>query len=419
MKTILVIDESPLFREFLRKKLSEFGLEVTLAVNGLDGSVKIRKEPPDLIIMDYFLSRQSSIELLSALRSNSNTAEIPVVMASTKIDRDRLMEVAKYNVRKFFSKPIKVDALLRVISELLGVELQIDDSPCIIEAHYNDEIIFVEIAQGLNKEKVELLKYKITELLELYEVRVPKVLVIMSSLDVSPDDSLKLAMLLDIVVETSGAKHRFIKILTNSDFVGDFVSERSEFEGIEVTNNLEQAMDGLLGRKAGSFIDNETNVVHQDFLQSAAPKKEREESFNLRFESEASNAFSLKDLEGNLSIAVVDDDFVIQEMIKTAFSDMQVEIQSYENGRQFIEDQSAFETDLVFLDLMMPEMNGFQVLSYIHQRNIDIPIIVLSALSKRETVIKALKFGVKSYMIKPLKPEWIHKKAAEILKMNF
>jgi response regulator of citrate/malate metabolism len=64
-------------------------------------------------------------------------------------------------------------------------------------------------------------------------------------------------------------------------------------------------------------------------------------------------------------------------------------------------------------------MNGFQVLSYIHQRNIDIPIIVLSALSKRETVIKALKFGVKSYMIKPLKPEWIHKKAAEILKMNF
>lgn len=419
MKTILVIDESPLFREFLRKKLSEFGLEVTLAVNGLDGSVKIRKDPPDLIIMDYFLSRQSSIELLSSLRSNSHTADIPVVMASTKIDRDRLMEVAQYNVRKFFSKPIKVDALLRVISELLGVELQIDDSPCIIEAHYNDEIIFVEIAQGLNKEKIELLRYKITELLELYEVRVPKVLVIMSNIDVTAEDSLKLAMLLTIVVETSGAKHRFIKILTNSSYVEEFVSGRDDFDGIEVTNNLEQAMDGLLGRKAGSFIDNETNVVHQDFLQSAEPKKEKEESFNLRFESESSNAFSLKDLEGNLSIAVVDDDFVIQEMIKTAFSDMNVEIRSYENGRQFIEDKSAFESDLVFLDLMMPEMNGFQVLSYINQQNIEIPIIVLSALSKRETVIKALKFGVKSYMIKPLKPEWIHKKAAEILKMNF
>jgi CheY-like chemotaxis protein len=179
----------------------------------------------------------------------------------------------------------------------------------------------------------------------------------MSNIEVTPEESLKLAMLLTIVVETSGAKHRFIKILTNSSFVREFVSGRDDFDGIEVTNNLEQAMDGLLGRKAGSFIDNETNVVHQDFLQSAEPKKEKEESFNLRFESESSNAFSLKDLEGNLSIAVVDDDFVIQEMIKTAFSDMNVEIRSYENGRQFIEDKSAFQSDLVFLDLMMPEMN--------------------------------------------------------------
>lgn len=419
MKTILVIDESPLFREFLRKKLSEFGLDVSLAVNGLDGSVKIRNQTPDLIIMDYYLSRQSSIDLLKSIRSNPNSAGIPIIMASTKIDRDKLMEVAKFNVRKFFSKPIKVDALLRVVAELLGIDLQIDDSPCIIEAHYNDEIIFVEIAQGLNKEKIELLKYKITELRELYEVRVPKVLIIMSNIEVTPEDAIKLGMLLTTVVETSEAKDRFIKVLTNSDFVKSFVAGRDEFAGIEVTNNLENAMDGLLGRKAGSFIDNETNVVHQDFLQSATPKKQREESINMRFEAETSSTFSLKQLNGNLTISVVDDDFVIQEMIKTAFSDLDVRINAYENGRQFIEDKSAFESDLVFLDLMMPEMNGFQVLSYINQRNIEIPIIVLSALSKRETVIKALKFGVKSYMIKPLKPEWIHKKAAEILKMNF
>jgi DNA-binding response OmpR family regulator len=54
---------------------------------------------------------------------------------------------------------------------------------------------------------------------------------------------------------------------------------------------------------------------------------------------------------------------------------------------------------------MMPEMNGFQVLEQVNARGGETPpIIVLSALSKRETVIDALKYGVKSYIIKPLKP---------------
>ncbi|MDA3950730.1 MAG: hypothetical protein PF508_16105 [Spirochaeta sp.] len=47
------------------------------------------------------------------------------------------------------------------------------------------------------------------------------------------------------------------------------------------------------------------------------------------------------------------------------------------------------------------------------------PIIVLSALSKRETVMQALQLGVSSYMIKPLKPQAIRVKASEILQMNF
>jgi DNA-binding response OmpR family regulator len=60
MKKILLIDESPLFRDYLTKKLSEQRFEVIQAVNGLDGGLKLRSELPDLVIMDYFLSRKSS-----------------------------------------------------------------------------------------------------------------------------------------------------------------------------------------------------------------------------------------------------------------------------------------------------------------------------------------------------------------------
>jgi CheY-like chemotaxis protein len=323
-------------------------------------------------------------------------------------------------VRKFFTKPIKVDALLNTVAELLGVKLDLDNTPSIIEAHFNDEILFIEVAEGLNREKIELLRYKIKELLELYEVKTPKVLLMMSSIEVTSQDSLKLATLLQNIVEYSGARQENIKILTNSEYVSRYIDKSDDFSDIEVTNSLEVAMDGLLGRKAGSYRDSQSNTVQQEFLTASAPKKQGGETIDMKFDSERTRDFQLNDLGSGIRLAVVDDDFVIQELIKTAFSDTQFQIATYDNGAEFLGDYQNQKFDLVFLDLMMPEMNGFQVLEQVNARGGETPpIIVLSALSKRETVIDALKYGVKSYIIKPLKPEWLRKKATEVLKLNF
>ena len=100
MKKILVIDESPLVRKYLQEKLAEYGFEVILGVNGLDGSVKLRSDLPDLVIMDLTLSRKTSLELLQEKADNPNAAEIPVIMCSSVVDKAMLMEAAKYKVKK-------------------------------------------------------------------------------------------------------------------------------------------------------------------------------------------------------------------------------------------------------------------------------------------------------------------------------
>lgn len=419
MKKILVIDESSLFRDFLRRKLETFGLEVVVAVNGLDGITKLRNEAPDLAIMDYYLSRTSAVELLRQKKDDPNAAHIPVIMTASKIDRSTILEVAKYNVRKFFNKPVKIDALLRTVSEFLNVPIEFDNTPCIIEAHFNDEILFIEIAQGLNQEKIDLLPYKIRELLDLYQVKSPKLLIMMSSVDIGPNDSLKLSSLLSGIMEASEARPRNVRILTNSDFVRKYVAGQNDLEGVEVTSTLDDAMDALLGRKAGTYRDAQTNVVNEEFLQARSPRSGKEESFQMRFEEERADTFDLSELEEGITISIVDDDYVIQELIRTAFSDTSFAVKAYDNGYDFMHSEEALKSDLVFLDLMMPEMDGFQVLNELKNKEHVPPIIVLSALSKRETVVEALKYGVKSYMIKPLKPEWILKKAAEVLKVSF
>jgi len=128
-KTALVIDESDLFREYLRSRLAEHGIEVEVAVNGLDGIVKMRNSLPDVVLLDYHLTRKTCKELLEEKNRNPNTAAIPVILTAQKIDKNRLLELVPFNIKKVFMKPIKMDSLYGTLSELLGVRFAMDETP--------------------------------------------------------------------------------------------------------------------------------------------------------------------------------------------------------------------------------------------------------------------------------------------------
>ncbi|ADK83213.1 response regulator [Sediminispirochaeta smaragdinae] len=421
-KRVLLIDESTLFRNYLKEKLESHGVEVLVGVNGLDGWVKMRNELPDLVVMDYYLSRKGCIEILKEKKTNRNIEHIPVIMLAPKIDRGHVLELAGMNVKKIFSKPVKMEGLLETISLLIGQSIEMDKSPCVVEAHFNEDILFIEIARGLNAEKVELLGYKIVELLELYDVVVPKVLLMMSSVELPEDHIFKLKRLLDVIFQYAQPNPRLIKILTANDRIKSYVQGSTDYQDISVFSSLEDAMDELVGLKADSIAHDE--VAQKKLLTSSKPKKEMDESIQLRYDA----GERIKDDEereprgvfaSEATVAIVDDDFIIQELVKTVFSETNWNLKVYGDGKDFLLDEPNQNFDLVFLDLMMPKVNGFQVLEYLKTKKLDIPVIVFSALSKKETIVKAVGFGIKSYLIKPLKPEQLLKKATEVLSTSF
>ncbi len=422
MKKVLVIEESALLREFYNRQLTEHGFEVVVAVNGLDGIAKLRREVPDLVIMDYFLSRASGPDVLARKDSDPNAKDVPVIIISEPLSREAFVQIARYNVKKFFNKPVKLDDLLRAVAECLKVKINIDDTPSIVEAHVNDQVLFIEIAQGLNREKIELLRYRIQELIELHEVRSPRVLLMMASVevDIESGDGEKLRTLLNHVMDVTGVRPKQIKILTRSEGIQQFISANSDFSNLEVAGTLEEAMEGLFGRKTGNYVEKGTGRAQDHVLRSETPRKEATESFNMRFSQEAVAATEeFSDMRRTANIAVVDDDEIIQELIKTAFEESAVIVSSYNDGQEFTDDPESGSKDLVFLDLLMPRKDGFSVLKELSAKADAPPVIVLSAVSQRDAVIKAMQLGVKSYLIKPLKPENVLRKAAEVLGSNF
>jgi len=412
MSTVLIIDESPLIREYLSNQLGALGFTTVTAVNGLDGLAKFKGEMPDLVLMDYYLTRKSSIEILELKLKDRNIQNTPVIVMATKLGKEAVVGLGKLRVTKILFKPLRMDALTKAISELTGQKINSDETPCIIEAHFNDEILFIEIARGLNRHKIEQLKYKIAELLELYQVKIPKVLIMMTDVEMGPQDHGKLMNLFSIIMNSAQSNPRLIRVLTGSREIAEAIAGASALKGIQATPHLEQAMEGLLGTKQ-DHADQQEDAMHR-VLKTTAPKKEGSELIRLGYEEQGGGLLT----EG-LEIAVVDDDPVIRELVATIFSKSKWKIVPYANGKLFAQDYKSHDFAIVFLDLMMPEMNGFQVLELLKAGKSEVPVIVFSALSRQESVVKAVSYGIRSYMIKPLKPKQVLQKTAEVLSLSF
>lgn len=115
---------------------------------------------------------------------------------------------------------------------------------------------------------------------------------------------------------------------------------------------------------------------------------------------------------------MVDDDEVVRTFVTNVFTKSGWTVHAYENGKEFLEQVRQQEPALVFLDLQMPVMNGFQVLEFMREHSLDIPIIILSALTQKETIVKAQGYGVNSYLIKPVSPDQVRKKSIEALSVS-
>ena len=409
MKQVLLIDDSNVFRDYLKSKLDAKHIAVTIGVGPLDSLSKMRNLLPELIILDFSLNRKAVYDLFEQKKRDSNARDIPVILLAQAMDKEEMAKLSGFGIKKIIPKPLKIDQLFTAITEILHVEFEIDNTPCILEARVNDNILFIEIAQGLNREKIDLLKYKIQELIALYNLTYPKVLVMMTDLSLSFIDGPNLELLMDSILSNSGVKNKNVKILTLDTFARDFIQGDKNYVDIQVVNDLSLAIDSLL-KDVGT--NNAPQVISERILSMHDDQALQDSTLEMRFKSELE---SLKSVAKDIHIAVVDDDVVIRTVLTKTFQTINAHVDQYESGNAFIENVRSRKYNLIFLDLLMPGMNGFEVLVKLREFEITTPVIVLSAVSQRDAVLKVLSSGVKSYMIKPLKPDALLKKTIEVL----
>jgi len=115
------------------------------------------------------------------------------------------------------------------------------------------------------------------------------------------------------------------------------------------------------------------------------------------------------------AILIVEDDITFGMMLKTWLGKKGFEVSSVSNiarARKHIESQTV---NLVLSDLRLPDYEGIDLLKWMNERGINIPLIIMTGYADIQSAVLAMKLGARDYIAKPVNPEELLKKISEAL----
>jgi cyclic di-GMP phosphodiesterase len=119
-------------------------------------------------------------------------------------------------------------------------------------------------------------------------------------------------------------------------------------------------------------------------------------------------------------VLIVDDEYIGRETLQSVLEGEGYELEMAENGLQAIEKAKKLLPDVILLDVMMPGMTGFEVCQRIRSdpQIAEIPIIILTALDDRESLLNALKAGADDFISKPFDRYELRARLMGITRLN-
>ena len=144
-KRILVVDDDVSFVRLVERILRSAGYEVLIATNGLSALKTVQDDKPDLVLLDIMLPGVDGFEICKRLRDNPDTAQVPVLIVSSKSresDRSAALDVGandfcgkpvksklsnSSDFNDFCGKPVKSEELLSLVKSLLRKKSPADE----------------------------------------------------------------------------------------------------------------------------------------------------------------------------------------------------------------------------------------------------------------------------------------------------
>lgn len=126
-------------------------------------------------------------------------------------------------------------------------------------------------------------------------------------------------------------------------------------------------------------------------------------------------------MERNPKIMVVDDDLTSRDLVTNYLTKEGYEVIQAENGRRCLELMKDHTPDLILLDVMMPEIDGFKVCETLkkNEKTFHLPIVILSALNDKMDRVRSIELGADDFLCKPFDKTELLARVRSLLRIKF
>jgi twitching motility two-component system response regulator PilH len=119
MSTVMIVDDSSALREMIAGLLSNAGMTILEAKDGLEAQQKLQASTPDLVVLDIVMPNMNGYELCRWIKNNPGTQDVPVVICSSKGEEFDRYWGMKQGADAYISKPFRPNEMVETVKQLL------------------------------------------------------------------------------------------------------------------------------------------------------------------------------------------------------------------------------------------------------------------------------------------------------------
>ncbi len=376
---ILVAEDNTANQQVAIGMLERLGCSVIVASNGLEATNLLERNRFDLVFMDCNMPEMDGYQATIKIRTTAgNCAGIPIIAMTANVQEGDRQKCLQAGMDDYLSKPLKLDRIRAKLEQWLPDVENHEDEQTV------DGIPVVEVAQSgitgpIDEERIEELRNSVStafdKMVQAYVEDLP-------SLVTSLEDAVNSK-------DAGQVQHYAHSIKGSSKNFGavELANVSKEIEDMGRADELQDVNTLLIGlyEEVERVIEYLNNLINPEHSQSL-PTSE------------------VRDSEQIDRVLIADDDRSMRLALMNVLNSDGYELHEVENGQEALEYCQNNMPDLVLLDAMMPEMDGFSACEKIRtlETGSHIPILIVTALDDEESVERAFRVGATDYLPKPV-----------------
>lgn len=409
VQRVLVVEDDPEIAYLLSVVLAAENREVVVAPSGEEARRALEAGAVDLVILDLILPDVDGRSLLQELRDHASTAAVPVVVLTARVGPDTRQDCYRLGADAFVEKPFDPDELVADVS------VRLDRAAAAERAAHRDTLTSLLNRAGLQARCEELDEEYTLAVLEIDSFaerserwgwdqteRVTRG--VARALGSETPEGFDLA-------RVGGDDFAFLTRGRDAEAMGRIAGSAlealrsSSLDGVDDGGGPLTATVAVVVAERGAGLMETLDAARQRIFRAR------------QAEGDGVLIEEPRDPDRKARVLVAEDDEISATILRHRLEKEGLDVVRFKDGQHAYEAALAEVPDLVILDVKMPGMDGFEVLSHLRKdaRFSRTPIIMLTSLGQEADVVRGFGLGADDYILKPFSPTELSARVRRLL----